>query len=129
MRRLGGTAEIILLQEGVTQGDPLSMVLYEFLFIPLAKFTRLAVLQLEHVWYADNAALAGLRSETGRAAHIIMEHGLDRGYYMEPEKPVLVYSPCTLDAALDALSVFEFSCLNGLHYLGCYIGLRIAWTE
>ena len=53
MRRPGGTAEILLSREGVTQGDPLSMVLYGVTLVPLAKLTRLSVNSLVQARLAD----------------------------------------------------------------------------
>ncbi|KAI2492332.1 hypothetical protein MHU86_22238 [Fragilaria crotonensis] len=43
MRRRGGDCEIILSREGVTQGDPLSMVLYGLALSPLAETLRARV--------------------------------------------------------------------------------------
>ena len=129
MRCPSGIAEIILLREGVTQGNTLSMVLYRLVLILFAKLTRLAVLQLVHAWYADDAALAGLLLEIGWAAQLIMKHSPDQGYYMEPAKSVLVCSPHTWDVDLNALSAFEFIQLDGLRYPRDFIGLRISRTE
>ena len=41
MRRGGGTANIIYSREGVTQGDPLAMVAYGIVIIPLIKCLQL----------------------------------------------------------------------------------------
>ena len=40
LRREDGPCEVLLSCEGVTQGDPLSMVLYGLALVPLAKFLR-----------------------------------------------------------------------------------------
>ena len=93
IRRPDGTVTIILSSEGVTQGDPLSMVLYGLTLVPLAKLCRVSVSQLVHAWYADDAALAGPIRLIGEAARLIMAHGPARGYYMEPSKSILICSP------------------------------------
>ena len=49
----------ILSQEGVTQGDPLSMVLYGINLVLLTKGLRAADLGLLSPFYADDAAFDG----------------------------------------------------------------------
>ena len=43
VRRVGGSCSVILSEEGVTQGDPLAMILYGLALAPLAKEIREAV--------------------------------------------------------------------------------------
>ena len=50
----------ILSREGVTQGDPLSMVLYRITLVPLAEELRAATGRLLSPFYADNGAVDGL---------------------------------------------------------------------
>ena len=132
MRRPGGTAEILLSREGVTQGDPLSMVLYGVTLVPLAKLTRLSVNSLVHAWYADDAALAGPLSAINQATELIVAHGPARGYYMEPDKSVLICSPTLPESALTALRHHNFTRSDGTRYLGGFIGLanrRAEWLR
>ena len=46
----------ILILEGVTQGDPLSMILYGITLVPLAEELIAADLGLHSPFYADDAA-------------------------------------------------------------------------
>ena len=50
----------ILSRQGVTQGDPLSMVLYGITFVPLAEELRAADPGLLSPFYVDDAAFGGL---------------------------------------------------------------------
>ena len=50
----------ILSIEGVTQGDPLSMVLYGITLVPLAEELRAADTGILSPFYADDAAFEGL---------------------------------------------------------------------
>ena len=55
LRQPGELPVIILIQEGVTKGDPLSMLLYRITLIPLAKELRAADLGMLLSFYADDA--------------------------------------------------------------------------
>ena len=48
-----------MIQEGVTQGDPLSMVLYRITLFPLAEELGAADLGLLSPFYADDVAFDG----------------------------------------------------------------------
>jgi hypothetical protein len=59
LRRRGEPCTVLLSKEGVTQGDPLSMVLYGITLTPLAEALRTAVPSLVQPWYADDSAMIG----------------------------------------------------------------------
>ena len=60
LRQPGEPPVTILSREGVTQGDPLSMVLYGITLVPLAEELRAADPGLLSPFYADDAAFDGL---------------------------------------------------------------------
>ena len=95
---------MLLSQEGVTQGDPLSMVLYGLTLVPLAEIVRHGVPDLIHAWYADDTCLAGGIKSIGPAVDLILKHGPARGYFMEPKKLVLVCLASLPESALEGLS-------------------------
>ena len=59
LRHPGGAPVIILSREEVTQGDPLSMVLYRITLVHLAEELRAADPGLLSLFYADDAAFDG----------------------------------------------------------------------
>ena len=51
------SGDIILSEEGITQGDPLAMLMYAIAMIPLIR--RLLNNDVTQVWYADDACACG----------------------------------------------------------------------
>ena len=111
--------DVILSQEGTTQGDPLAMAMYGLATIPLIR--RLDGLCTQ-VWYDDSAAagrLAQLREWWDKLA----SEGPTCGYFANPSKTWLV----TKDGYLEeASALFADSGVNitpnGRPYLGAAIG-------
>ena len=50
---------VLLSQEGTTQGDPLAMPMYALATIPLIKKLKENVEKVNQVWYADDASGTG----------------------------------------------------------------------
>ena len=59
LRHPGEPPVTILIREGVTQGDPLSMVLYWITLVPLADELIAADLGILSPFYADNMTFDG----------------------------------------------------------------------
>ncbi|KAI2493422.1 hypothetical protein MHU86_21121 [Fragilaria crotonensis] len=92
LRRRGGDCEIILSREGVTQGDPLSMVLYGLALTPLAETLRARVPTVAQPWYADDAAMAGSVEGIAEAQRLLLDLGPRRGLLpragqVDPHRP------------------------------------------
>ena len=122
LRNRGKASEFILSREGVTQGDPISMVVYGLALVPLAKSIRSAVPNLIQPWYADDVALSGRCSDIAKAMDLLNKYGPARGYYGEPQKSVIVCSELTTPTAQSLLEKFKFQYCNGHRYLGGFIG-------
>ena len=70
----------ILNRKGVTQGDPLSMVLYGITFVLLEEELRAVDPGLLSPFYADDAALDGSARRSAQLLKLLMKRGPDRRY-------------------------------------------------
>ena len=122
LRRRGLPCLILLSREGVTQGDPLSMVLYGLTLTPLAASLRKAVPSVVQPWYADDAAMAGPLEDVAAAMRLLQAQGPARGYYPEPDKSVLISDLDPTHPGLAVLSEFNFRYAAGHRYVGGFIG-------
>ena len=80
----------ILSREGVTQGDPLSMVLYRITLIPLAEELQAADPGLLSPFYANDADFDGSEGCSAQLLKLLMRRGPDRGYFPEPAKSIFI---------------------------------------
>ena len=62
----------IMILEGVTQGDRLSMVLYGITLVPLDKELRAADLRLQSPFYADDAAFDGSARRSAQVLKLLI---------------------------------------------------------
>ena len=84
----------ILIREGVTQGDPLSMVLYRITLVPLAEELQAVDPGLLSSFYADDAEFDGSARRSAQLLNLLMKRGTDRGYFPEPVKSLFIsYTP------------------------------------
>lgn len=132
LRSKGNDAYILLSHEGVTQGDPLSMVLYGLALLPLAELLRKQEPTVIQPWYADDTAMAGSVSGIARAMTLLLRHGPQRGYYPEPAKSILICRPVDRDRAKEALAEYDFQYHDGYRYVGGFVGTAATenvWLE
>ena len=98
-----GTSTILYSQEGVTQGDPLSMLVYAIGTLPLIRTLKNPRDGIQ-IWYADDAsacaALIALKDWFGK----LIKEGPSYGYFPEPKKSFIVVSDPYL---CEAHEVFE----------------------
>jgi len=127
VRRPGGkNCATVLSEEGVTQGDPLAMVLYGLALLPLAESLREAEPTVLQPWYADDMAMQGPVSGIARVMRLLQVEGPPRGYFPEPAKSILVCDPSVRTAAEAALMEFNFSFADGFRYVGGFMGTEAA---
>jgi len=126
VRRKGRACYVILSEEGVTQGDPLSMVLYGLALLPLAEALRTAVPSVVQPWYADDAAMSGPAQGVAEAMELLEHLGPARGYYPEPAKSILVCREEHMEHARRTLERFNFQYSDGHRYVGGFIGSEAA---
>ena len=112
--------DVILSQEGTTQGDPLAMAMYGLATIPLIRrldgFCR-------QVWYADDSATFGSLEHLYSWWNRLTTEGPSFGYFANPSKTWLVTKDLHLK---NAVKIFAGSGVNitphGRPYLGAALG-------
>jgi hypothetical protein len=122
LRRPGEAALVLAGREGVTQGDPLSMVLYGLALTPLSEDLRAAAPEILQPWSADDRAMEGPAAGVARVMRLLNRRGPDRGYYPEPAKSIAICSPAQQAAAREILAEFDFRYEAGSRYVGGFIG-------
>ena len=68
--------DVLHSSEGTTQGDPLAMPMYAIATIPLIKKLQCAVDDVNQVWYADDASVAGKISRRRQWWNLLSSQGL-----------------------------------------------------
>ena len=135
LRQPGEPPVTILSREGVTQGDPLSMVLYEITLVPLVEELQAADPGLLSPFYADDEAFDGLARRSAQLLNLLMKRGPDRGYFPDPAKSLFISdTPGQEKAAKREFSVegLILNFFSGSRYLGAYLGPRYqleAWVK
>ena len=114
----------IMIQEGVTQGESLLMVLYGITLDPLAEELRAADSGLLYPFYADDTAFESLAQKSAHFLKMLTERGMDRGYLPEPANPFFILDIPGQEEALKREFSAEGLVLNfvsGSRYLGAYL--------
>ena len=128
---IAGSEAILLSQEGVTQGDPLAMLLYGIAILPLIRQLKNPDISKQN-WFADDSAcFAALNDLVGWLKKLI-ELGPKYGYFPEPEKSYVIVNPDCLLKAREIFQEFDINVVEGSRFLGGYIGAeeeKTNWLE
>ena len=120
---LRGTGEHVLSKEGVTQGDPLAMVLYGIGLLPLVHSLRhFQSSRCRQSWYADDSGFAGEFERMKEWLDWLMERGPTYGYHPEPDKSKLIVHPSHKEEAIRLFGPLQVKVVKGARYLGGFIG-------
>ncbi len=90
VRAANGTSLFLHSKEGVTRGDPIFMVTYGILLLPLIRALKDELLDINQPWYADAAGAGGtfqgIRAyfEGAYLEKLQDEKGYNRGYFWNP---------------------------------------------
>ena len=84
------TTVILLSWEGVTYGDPLSMVLYGITISPLADELRDADPNLLSPFYTDNVVFYGSTRQSAAQLRLFMNQETDHGHFPELTKSLFI---------------------------------------
>ena len=90
LRQPGEPPVSILSQEGVTQGDPLSMVLCSIDLFPLTEELRAADPRLVSPFYVDDAVFDSSSRKSAQLLKLLMDRGPDRKYFPDPAKSLFI---------------------------------------
>ena len=108
-----GLQSIILhSKEGITQGDPMAMILYGISVLPIIRTLKDEYPELHQPWYADDAGLGGTLTLINECFTRLKEIGPTYGYYPEPTKSKLIVSPDFLNID-KALNPHQFKTMLG----------------
>ena len=118
---LRGSDECLFSKEGVTQGDPLSMLIYAVALLPLVKSLKVKENRLQ-TWYADDSACIGNIKEVRSWYDQLAEQGPAYGYFPEPKKSCLIVTPQFEDEARIVFGDLGVQIVNGHRFLGGVIG-------
>ena len=107
-------------KEGVTQGDPLSMLMHA-----IGTLTLICSLHIPErwtqLWYADDASAGGSRKDSHEWFAMVCSCGPGFGYFPKPKKSILVNEHFKLEA--EALfRELGVKIVTGNQYLGVFIG-------
>ena len=118
--------EVLLSQEGTTQGDPLAMAMYAIGIIPLIH--RLDQ-QIKQVWYADDASAGGSLHHLHSWWNQLLHCGPDYGYFANASKTWLIVKQEHLPLATElfADSGVQIT-VEGRRHLGAALGTE-SFTE
>ena len=122
----GDTPVILLIQEGVTQCDPFSMVLYGITLFPLVEELRDAYSTLLSPLYADDAVFDGLARRSVVQLRLLLDQGPDRVYISEPAKLIFIANnPEEKEAAKREFEQagLHLNYVDGSRYLGFFWGI------
>ena len=90
LRHPGEPSITILSREGVTQGDPLSMVLYGITLTPLAEELKAVDLGLLSPFYTGDAVLNSSAEHSAQLLKLLTKRRPDQGYFLEPDKSLFI---------------------------------------
>ena len=118
---LHGAPENVLSREGVTQGDPLSMMMYAIAVLPLVQ-SLINRDKWDQNWYADDSACSAKLPKIREWFDKLCESGPEFGYYPEPQKTYLVVDPGDEAEANMLFGDLGVKVVTGLRFLGGFIG-------
>ena len=129
LRGHSGGFSCLFSKEGITQGDPLSMVLYGLALLPLIRHLHSEHPHAAQQWYADDAGVAGSFDALQQYFASLQELGPKYGYYPSASKCILIVAPEHIASASESFADSQFQIKPGARYLGGFIGSQEAYTS
>ena len=116
-----GSKNWLLSQEGVTQGDPLAMLLYALAVLPLIRLLKKPEKWTQN-WYADDSACLASFENLLTWFKTLVDEGPKYGYFPEPEKSFLIVHPKCVEHAKTYFKDWKINIVSGQRFLGGFIG-------
>ena len=116
-----GADTFLYSREGVTQGDPLSMLLYAVATLPLIGHLNAHKHVIQN-WYADDASAIGELEHVQAWLQDLMVKGPAFGYHPEPHKCYLIVTPRLKERSELLFGPLGVKIVTGQRFLGGYIG-------
>ena len=98
------------------------MISYVIRVLPLIRELRGAHPRATQPYYTDDAGAGGEFTNILEHLRDLQARGLDRGYYPEPTKSILVVAPGNVSRAEEFFRGLGIRVVTGHRYLGGYIG-------
>ena len=113
----------ILSKEGIVQGDPLVMVDYELLVVPLNRKLKDEFISVDSLWYTDAGSAESSLENSGSFFKRLEEIGPAYGYFPEERKIILVVRGRNTEKGniFKEKYNFNFQIKNDYRYLGGHI--------
>ena len=93
-----GTASFLHSIEGMTQGGPFAMIVYEIGILTFIKNIKQDIPDVTQPWYADNSGALGTVARFKTCFDSLTGQGPGQGYHPRPSKSVLIARPENLGA-------------------------------
>jgi hypothetical protein len=114
--------ELLHSREGVTQGDPVSMLMYALAAMPLIQSLK-KISGVTQNWYADDAAAIGKLENLALWLESLIHEGPAYGYIPEPKKSYLIVAPQFMERAKELFEQrYGVKVVAGQRFLGGFIG-------
>jgi len=104
-------------KEGVTQGDPLAMLVYSLGILPLTRKLKYPE-KWKQNWYADDSGCLAKLELLLEWLHLLIKDGPKYGYFPEPEKSYLVVHQDFVEQAKEMCKDFKLNIVTGHRFLG-----------
>ena len=123
---LGGMSCFLHIKEVLIQGEPLDIISYGIIIIPLLREICVAHPRVTQLWYANDAEAVGLFEDIWYHLEDRMSRGPDHGYFPETSKIVLIVSDKMFQWFQMLLWGMSLKVVTG-SYLFSFIGDTTTW--
>ena len=119
-----GNSYKLLSKEGVTQGCPLSMIIYGITTLPIIRELNHLIKSRssKQVWYADDANGLGKFSFLEEFSNLLLSYGPARGIVVDFSQSHIIVSERNFDSAKEEFEDKGFKVVLGKRVLGSFIG-------